>query len=139
MRWKLLALLTESVRVFTNRTIRLIHHTILRYRDRHPEWIFRRHRDLSSNPVNEFRKIYEHLDLPYTAHEEKKILGYCMAEAKQGYVWNSVVRDSAQNMSLWRSRLTDAELERGREKCYDLVQAFYSAKEMQAIGLETEA
>jgi hypothetical protein len=42
-------------------------------------------------------------------------------------------------MSLWRSRLTDAELERVREKCYDLVQTFFSADEMQAIGLEPEA
>jgi hypothetical protein len=118
---------------------RLIHSTIIGYRDRHPEWIFRRHRDLSANPVKEFRDLYERLHLPYTAHEEKKILGYCMAEAKQGYVWNSVVRNSAQNMSLWRSRLTDAELERVREKCYDLVQAFFSADEIQAIGLEPEA
>jgi hypothetical protein len=118
---------------------RLIHHMILGYRDRHPEWTFRRHRDLSANPANEFRKIYERLDLPYTAHEEKKILGYCMAEAKQGYVWNEVIRNSEQNMSLWRSRLTDAELERIREKCRDIAQAFYSTEEMPVIGLVPEA
>jgi hypothetical protein len=119
---------------------RLIHSVIIGYRDRHPEWLFARHRDLSSNPVTEFRKIYERLDLPYTAHEEKKTLHYCMAGAKQeGYVWNSVVRNSAQNMNLWRSRLTDAELERVREKCYDIARAFFSAEEMLAIGLTPDA
>ena len=58
---------------------------------------------------------------------------------QEGYVWNSVVRNTAQNLSLWRSRLTDAELERVREKCYDIAQAFYSAEEMPAIGLVPSA
>ena len=119
---------------------RLIHSVIIHYRDRHPEWIFRRHRDLSANPVKNFREIYERLGLPYTAHEENKTLHYCMARPKErGYAPSSVVRNSAQNLSLWRSRLTDAELERVQEKCYDLVKAFFSADEIQAIGLEPEA
>ena len=119
---------------------RLVYHVVLGYRDRHPEWIFARHGDLSSNPMAEFPRIYERLHLPYGAREEINTRHFCMAEAKEaGYIWKSVVRNSAQNMRLWRSRLTDAELERVQEKCYDLVKAFFSADEIQAIGLEPEA
>jgi hypothetical protein len=115
---------------------RLIHSVIIRYRARHPEWIFARHRDLSSNPVEEFHKLFERLDLPYTTREEKKTLHYCSAGTTQEkYIWNDVVRNSAQNMSLWRTALTDEELERVREKCHDIAQHFFSREEMSAIGL----
>jgi hypothetical protein len=115
---------------------RLIHSVIIGYQERHPEWTFARHRDLSSNPINEFRGIFERLHLPYTAREENITRRYCMAEEKKsGYVWNDVVRDSSQNMSRWRTLLTDEELDRIREKCYPIAQVFYNPDEMAEIGL----
>ena len=115
---------------------RLIHHTILGYRDRHPEWIFERHRDLSTKPEEKFQGIFERLNLPYGAREMINVRHFSMAEAsKTGYVWNNVVRNSAQNMERWRSLLTDEELERVREKCLDVARPFYTAEEMASIGL----
>lgn len=115
---------------------RLVHHVVLGYRDRHPEWIFARHRDLSLNPVEEFRRLFERLNLPYTAYEEKKTLHYCTAAVRrEEYAWNDVVRSSAQNLNQWRSRLTDEELERVREKCFEIVRRFYTAEEMARVGL----
>jgi Sulfotransferase family len=115
---------------------RLIHSVILRYRERHPEWTFARHRDLSSNPVGEFRKIFDRVGLAYGTREEINTRRYCMAEANpDGYVWNEVVRNSAQNLDLWRTRLTDEELSRIREKCFDLAHAFYTEDELLQIGL----
>jgi hypothetical protein len=119
---------------------RLIHSVIIGYRERHPEWTFARHRDLSSDPINEFRGVFGRLHLPYTAREETITRRYSMAEEKKsGYVWNDVVRDSVQNMSRWRTRLTDEELDRIREKCYLIAQAFYKPEEMPAIGLAQNA
>lgn len=115
---------------------RLIHSVILRYQKTHPEWTFARHRDLSSNPVDKFRGIFERLDLPYGAREEINTRHYCMAESQQDrYVWNDVVRNSAQNLDLWRARLTEEELGRVREKCFDIAHEFYTEKEMHNIGL----
>jgi hypothetical protein len=115
---------------------RLIHSVILRYQKTHPEWMFARHRDLSLNPVGEFRRVFERLDLPYGAREEINMRHYCMAEAKpEGYIWNDVVRNSAQNMDLWRTRLTEEEVERVREKCFDIARAFYTPEEMASVGL----
>lgn len=115
---------------------RLIHSVVLRYQKAHPEWTFARHRDLSSNPVGEFRRIFERLDLPCGTREEINTRRYCMAEAKQqGYVWDDVVRNSAQNMDLWRTRLTEEELRRVRKKCYYLAREFYAEEEMEDIGL----
>ena len=62
---------------------RLVYHVVLGYRDRHPEWIFARHGDLSSNPMAEFPRIYERLHLPYGAREEINTRHFCMAEAKE--------------------------------------------------------
>jgi hypothetical protein len=119
---------------------RLIHSVILRYQKTHPEWTFARHRDLSSNPIGEFRRIFERLKLPYGTREEINTRHYCMAEAKQqGYVWDDVVRNSAQNLDLWRTRLTEEELERVSEKCFDLAREFYTEEEMQEIGLMPSA
>jgi hypothetical protein len=119
---------------------RLIHSMILRYRETHPEWTVVRHRDLSLNPVGEFRRIFERLGLPYGAREEINTRHYCMAVAHpEGYVWNDVVRDSAQNLGLWRTRLTDEELCRVRKKCFDLAREFYTEDEMHDIGLIASA
>ncbi len=115
---------------------RLTHSVIIRYRDRHPEWIFARHRDLSLNPLSEFPQIFARLNLPYGVREEINTRHYCMAEARRTrYVWDDVVRNSARNVSLWRKVLTDEELERVRERCYDIAQHFFSKEEMPAIGL----
>ena len=115
---------------------RLLKHVILGYRERHPEWIFARHRDLSTDPVEKFQGIFERLNLPYGACEKINTRHFCMAEASTtGYVWNSVVRNSADNLNRWRVLLTDEELERVREKCSDLAWAFYTTEEMANIGL----
>ncbi|HTS16510.1 MAG TPA: sulfotransferase [Verrucomicrobiae bacterium] len=119
---------------------RLIHSVILRYRETHPEWTFARHRDLSSNPLAQFRTIFERLGLPYGPREEINTRHFCMAEASpDGYIWNSVVRNSAQNMDLWRTRLTEEEMGRVREKCSDLARQFYTEDELQNIGLAAKA
>ena len=116
---------------------RLIHHVIVRYRERHPEWIFARHRNLSSDPVEQFRGIFQRLDLPYGPREEINTRHFCMAEANgNGYIWNDVVRNSANNLDRWRTVLTDEELERVREKCFDVAQKFYAAEELATVGLE---
>jgi hypothetical protein len=115
---------------------RLIHTNILRYQKTHPEWTFAKHRDLSLHSVDEFRRIFGRLDLPYGTREEIDTRHYCMAKARQeGYLWNDVVRNSEQNMDLWRSRLTERDLERVREKCFDLAREFYREEEMHDIGL----
>jgi hypothetical protein len=119
---------------------RLIHSVIIRYRDRHPEWIFARHRNLSLNPLSEFRQIFARLNLPYGVREEINTRHCCMAEARRSrYMGDDVVRNSAQNMRSWRTVLTDEEWERVREKCYDIAQHFFSSEEMPAIGLATGA
>jgi len=115
---------------------RLIHSTVIRYRERHPEWTFARHRDLSSNPIGEFRKIFKRLNLPYGSREEVSTRHYCMAETSQtGYAGDEVVRNSAQNMKRWRQLLTEGELDRIREKCLDIARVLYSEEEMVEIGL----
>lgn len=119
---------------------RLIHSVIIGYRDRHPEWTFARHRDLSLNPVAEFRRVFGRLNLPYGVREEIDTRHYCMAEARHdGYVWNEVVRNSAQNMSRWRTVLTEKEVARVREKCFGIARHFYSEGEMAEIGLPSKA
>jgi hypothetical protein len=115
---------------------RLIHSVILRYQKTHPEWTFARHRDVSIDPIDEFRRIFERVDLPYGTREEIHTRRLCMAEPKQkGYAWNEVVRNSSQNLDLWRTRLTGDEMQRVGEKCFDLAREFYSEEELHDVGL----
>src|SRR5436190_2423328 len=46
---------------------RLLYGVVAGYRDRHPEWVFLRHEDASLDPLGTFERLYDHLDLAFTA------------------------------------------------------------------------
>ena len=52
---------------------RLIYHVVLRYRAKHPDWLFVRHKDISEHPFDRYRDIFDHCSLPYTAGVQEAI------------------------------------------------------------------
>ena len=36
------------------------------YQAAHPTWLFHRHEDLSTNPMEQFKQIFDRLDLEFT-------------------------------------------------------------------------
>ncbi len=98
------------------------------YIQRHPEWIVRRHEDISFNPTGEFRDIYQRLGLRWTKDIERQIIRLSSpsnpAEAPKNLI-HYQLRDSKTTAKAWKQRLSDDEIERIRDVVEPLSSRFY--------------
>jgi hypothetical protein len=107
-----------------------IHLTVKKYQERNADWVFVRHEDLSLDPCDQFRMLYETLDLKFTKRVKNII------EETSG-IHNPVEqvpkkqfkRDSRKNIHNWKNRLSQAEVERIRLQTTDLSSLFYTDSE----------
>ena len=97
------------------------HHVILKYKTEHSDWHFLRHEDISSDPVEEYRKLYGKLGLAFSPKIESQIVHHSSGE-KPAFL----NRDSKSNISTWKNRLTAAEIDRIRDGTLELAQQFYT-------------
>ena len=109
---------------------RLIYHTVLQYRQRHPDWIFVRHEDLSRDPIGRFRDLFARLDLPFKPEVQVAIRAYSGQHnptQPPEHIGSEVAlkRHSAANLENWRSRLTLAEVEQVRSSVTAIAPQFY--------------
>jgi len=89
----------------------IIHELILMYQEEYnDEWYFIRHEDLSRNPVEEFRSIFDYLNLELPEKIEAKIINSTTAKAEKN-LQRDLVRDSKKNIKTWKKRLTKEEIE----------------------------
>ncbi len=102
------------------------------FRQRHPEWYFVRHEDLSANPKEEFRKIFAYLNLPYTTDIVNQIQDYTNAKnPKFSQERTTVVKLNSQaNIWSWKKRLTPEEVARIREIAGEMAAKFGYDDEM---------
>lgn len=111
---------------------RILHHVILGYRDRHPEWEVVRHEDLAGDPVEGFARLFEHVDLPLTTRTEARIraasAGTNPAVPDRDPV-HGVRRDSRTTIGRWRQEITDADTARLRELTEPVAGVFYADEE----------
>jgi len=103
---------------------KVIYATILRYRERHPDWIYLRHEDLSRDPVEGFRVVFDKVGLEFSAETERAIVTHSFASAAAG-----LRRDSRANVNTWKQRLTGPEIERVRTAVADISGEFYADRE----------
>lgn len=104
----------------------IIHHVIYEYQEKHNNWLFVRHEDLSLDPVGGFKKAYEHLGMAFSPKIEEKIrqstgMGSSTFQNKE-----TMVRCSKRNLQSWKNNLSKEEvnfISRQTEKYLD---AFYS-------------
>ena len=113
---------------------KLIHNTMIQYRDIHKDWIFVRHEDISRNPVGIFRKLYNRLGLEYTEQVQQVIENFSNSanpSETDAPVGSEEIlrRNSASSISNWKSRLTSAEIEKIRCSVEDISNSFYSAED----------
>src|SRR5262249_51820810 len=52
---------------------KLIHYMVLKFRATNPEWIYVRHEDLSRNPVDGFKSLFERIGLEFSERESEAI------------------------------------------------------------------
>lgn len=96
------------------------YYRVLQYKTQYPEWIYARHEDLSLNPVEEFNKIYNKLDLDFTQKTENKIIKSTSATKE-----SNLKRDSKKNIHSWKERLDDDEISRIKRETESIAQYFY--------------
>ncbi|MCB2221952.1 MAG: sulfotransferase [Bacteroidetes bacterium] len=102
----------------------LIYYQVSQLQSKYPRWIYVRHEDLSLNPVDEYRKLYKKVHLRFDSHTRKKILDSTTAK-KAG----RLKRDSRKNITTWKKRLTEEEIERIKNGTRDIWQKYYSEKD----------
>lgn len=108
----------------------LIHHMILKYKEKCHEWIFVKHEELSKYPVSGFGKIFHRLNLDYPMNVQKVIKTFSSSINQNGQQTNvSLKRDSKANIWSWKNRLTKEEIRRIKEKTYPIASKFYSEKD----------
>lgn len=109
---------------------KLIHHMIVGYQERRPDWLFVRHEDLSARPLVEFERIYHALDLEWTTEARDVIARHSSAanpaEAPKG-VGTHLKRDSAAAAENWRRRLAPEQVVRIRDRVEPVSSHFYDA------------
>jgi Sulfotransferase family len=105
---------------------KLIHHTILQYRKRHPEWIFVRHEDLSRNPLQRFEEIFSRLGLSFTERIRARIL-QATSDTNQAEPHNHMQLNRASRAGIWnwRQRLSEKEIDRIRTAVEPVSREFY--------------
>ena len=109
---------------------RLIYHTVLQYRQRHPDWVFVRHEDLSRDPIDRFRGLFARLLLPFTPRVQDAIRAYSgqhnPAQPSEHLGSETALkRHSEANVENWRSRLTPAEIDKIRDSVAAIARHFY--------------
>jgi hypothetical protein len=106
-------------------TWRIIHHVILGYRLRHPDWLFLRHEELSLQPLQEFRALFGRLGLDFLPRVRRTIERHTAEGNAAEAPAEELRRDSRANVWNWAHRLTPAEVARVRAGTDDLARFFY--------------
>jgi len=111
---------------------RIFYSTVRQYQEEFPDWIYLKHEVLSRDPVNEFKKLYERLNLNFTEDIQKEILNLtCDNQFKDPIAFDPsrLRRDSKKNISLWKSRLNKEEILFIKNNVHDVSKHFYAEDE----------
>jgi hypothetical protein len=113
----------------------VIYTVVDRYRAEHPDWLFLRHEDLSTDPDGGFRSTFTRLGLTYSPDAARFVAETTSAsnpaEAGEGVV-HALRRDSAASVRTWHTRLTAEEIARVRARTEETAAAFYADADWSA-------
>jgi len=106
---------------------KLFHHVILHFREKHPDWVFVRHEDISRDPSAVYEGMYRRFGLEFDADTRGTI-----AEHTDGSNPGSASNDekvfklnSRANISAWKGRLSEKEVQRVRSLVGGVGERFY--------------
>ena len=106
----------------------VVHHVILGFRERHPEWTFLVYEELAEAPVEGFRSLFQGLGLPWADRVRAEVERFSSPRnRKEVPTWlhRTVKRDSRAASRTWLHRLTEEELGRIRRGTAGVARHFY--------------
>jgi len=107
---------------------KLIYHTIVQFRQKHPGWIYIRHEDISTEPMHYFEKILNQLNVKITNGIRQAILETTKASnpVNAREPADPLVRDSRSLVHAWKKGLTAREIQLIRKRVDGVFYHFYS-------------
>jgi hypothetical protein len=109
-----------------------IYHVLDAYIQRHPEWIVKRHEDMSLAPSKEFAEVYEKLGIPFTDRIARTIEEHSVPSnpvAAPNNVEHHLQRDSQGLVKHWKRTLSAGDVNRIREIADPLASKYYKEKD----------
>ncbi|MCP4150709.1 MAG: sulfotransferase [bacterium] len=110
----------------------LVYSRVLEYQKQYPHWQYIRHEDISLNPVEEFKSLFEKLNLQFTPTIERHIQSTTATtnpgESPQNKA-TQLKRNSKENIHNWKKRLTPEEIETIKKETNPVASKFYSSEE----------
>ncbi|WP_298236989.1 sulfotransferase [uncultured Algibacter sp.] len=101
----------------------LIHYRIKDYQNKHKNWIFIRHEDISVDPIEEFSKLYKNLKIKNFDLIKDEIINHSKSDKGDLY------RNSKENISSWKNRLSEEEISRIKIGTKEISKHFYTDNE----------
>ncbi len=101
-----------------------------RWRDEHPGWLYVTHDELSLDPGEGFRRIFEHCGVAYTdeiAQHVRDTTGSGNPVLAPEGTAHALARDSRRNAKAWKQEHAPDELARLRELCGEAASPWYPA------------
>ncbi len=99
----------------------IIHHQILYYKKKYPNWIFVRHEDLSRTPFETFGKLFDDLNLNFNEKAKKYL-----QDTTQSNENSRLKRQSAANIFKWKKNLTPQQQQFIYDKTQHISKHFYT-------------
>jgi len=110
-------------------------YTVLgRFVEHNPEMITVRHEDLSREPIETFRELFDRLAIPWRGKIEQEIVAMTRPGNPRGPVddrIHSLVRDSRENIHRWKTLLDADEIDSVRSLCQDVADRYYTESDWQ--------
>jgi hypothetical protein len=113
---------------------RILHHTIFKYQQKHDDWVFVRHEDLSRSPEAEFRSIFRKINLDFDYPVRKKLYELSGLQNPHDTTdikipvssQKSIKRNSRSNIWNWKKRLDPKDIEYIRNRVEPIASHFYT-------------
>ena len=99
---------------------RVAHKVIFNWAKKYKKWIIVKHEDISNNPINEFYKLYETLELTWSKNIENKINKYTNSKNPINININKTTGSIRNSKAIFNERIQSLSLIE-REKVFNIV------------------
>lgn len=113
----------------------IFYSTVNRLQQSHKSWIFIRHEDLAANPISEFEKLYQRLNIRFSSKERHIVEKYTSSKNPSNApsytkvlgsdISLGIKRNSKASIQNWKSRLTTDEISCVRSRTLETANLFY--------------
>lgn len=108
---------------------RVIYGVARTYQQRHPDWIFVRHADLSQDPEAAYKPLFRRLGLAFDDAVRESIRCHSTTDDPAGPKRHGIVRDSRAARDAWRRLLTPDQIARVHDGTQPTFSHFYPEPE----------